>query len=167
MTAPSLFGHVAGVSGGAVTVRQSPSVASGIVIVGGKAYRIGQVGSFIRIPQGYHDLYGIVVQMGVSAVASPESAIDPGERLITVQLVGELVGGEFERGISQYPTLHDAVHIVSEEDLARIYEVEGPGQVVVGRLANAETNLATCAQCISLQIHSELISLYHFQQRSA
>lgn len=138
MTAPSLLGHVAGVSGGAVTVRQSPSVASGIVIVGGKAYRVGQVGSFIRIPQGYHDLYGIVVQMGVSAVAKPEGAIDPGERLITVQLVGELVGGEFERGISQYPSLHDEVHIVSEEDLARIYEVEGPGQVVVGRLANAE-----------------------------
>ncbi len=108
------------------------------MIVGGKTYRIGQVGSFIRIPQGYHDLYGIVVQMGVSAVASPEGAIDPGERLITVQLVGELVGGEFERGISQYPSLHDEVHIVSEEDLTRIYEVEGPGQVVVGRLANAE-----------------------------
>ena len=138
MTAPSLLGHVAGVSGGAVTVRQSPSVASGIVIVGGKTYRIGQVGSFIRIPQGYHDLYGIVVQMGISAVANPEGATDPGERLITVQLVGELVGGEFERGISQYPSLHDEVHIVSEENLARIYEVEGPGQVVVGRLANAE-----------------------------
>ncbi|WP_374453832.1 ATP-binding protein [Phenylobacterium sp.] len=121
-----------------MTVRQSPGVASGIAIVGGKAYRVGQVGSFVRIPQGYHDLYGVVVQMGVSATPDSSSSIDPGERLITIQLVGELVGGEFERGISQYPSIHDEVHIVSEENLARIYDVEGAGQVVIGRLANAE-----------------------------
>lgn len=138
MTASSLLGHVAGVSGGAVTVRQSPGVASGIAIVGGKAYRVGQVGSFVRIPQGYHDLYGIVVQIGVSPGTEAAGSIDPGERLITLQLVGELVGGEFERGISQHPSIHDQVHIVTEEDLARIYDVEGAGQVVVGRLANAE-----------------------------
>jgi DNA helicase HerA-like ATPase len=138
VTASSLLGHVAGVAGGAVTVRQSPSVASGIAIVGGKAYRIGQVGSFVRIPQGYHDLYGIVVQVGVSATDGSEAGIDPGERLITLQLVGELVGGEFERGISQYPSIHDEVHIVTEDNLARIYQIEGPGQVIIGRLANAE-----------------------------
>lgn len=134
----SLVGHVAGVSGSSVIVRQAPGVASGIAIVAGKTYRVGQVGSFVRIPQGYHDLYGVVIQVGVSAASDVPNLLDPGERLITIQLVGELVGGEFERGISQYPNVHDDVHIVTEEDLGRIYDIEGVGQIVVGRLANAD-----------------------------
>ena len=64
---PTLLGHVGAVTGAAISVRQSPGVASGIVIIGGKSYRIGQVGSFVRIPQGYHDLYGIVAEVGANA----------------------------------------------------------------------------------------------------
>lgn len=60
---PTLLGQVGAVTGAAISVRQSPGVASGIVIIGGKSYRIGQVGSFVRIPQGYHDLYGIVAEV--------------------------------------------------------------------------------------------------------
>ena len=43
---PTLLGHVGSVSGSAVSVRLSPSVASGIAIIAGKSYRIGQVSSF-------------------------------------------------------------------------------------------------------------------------
>ena len=58
-TEPTLLGHVGAVSGSQISVKQSPSVASGISIIGGKSYRIGQVGSFVRIRQGYHDIYGL------------------------------------------------------------------------------------------------------------
>jgi hypothetical protein len=48
--------------------------------------------------------------------------------------------GQFERGVSQHPTINDAVHIVTEDDLREIY---GPGDPVdfvsVGRLASAES----------------------------
>jgi len=114
-------------------------LASGIAIIGGKSYRIGQVGSFVRIPQGYHDLYGIVTEVGASA--TPEAIRqqgDCGERWMTIQLVGEIVGASFERGISQYPNVNDEVHLVTEEDLAVIYGTSDEGQVVIGRLANAE-----------------------------
>lgn len=140
MTAkPTLLGYVGAVTGGTVSVRQSPSVASGIAIIGGKSYRIGQVGSFVRIPQGYHDLYGIVAEVG--ADAAPEALRDTngrGDRWMTIQLVGEIVGASFERGISQYPNVKDEVHLVTEEDLAVIYGTQGGGQVMIGRLANAE-----------------------------
>jgi hypothetical protein len=63
---PTLLGHVGAVTGAAISVRLSPNVASGIAIIGGKSYRIGQVGSFVRIPQGYHDLYGIVAEVGAN-----------------------------------------------------------------------------------------------------
>ena len=136
---PTLLGHVGAVTGAAISVRQSPSVASGIAIIGGKSYRIGQVGSFVRIPQGYHDLYGIVAEVGANA--APEAARDPsdhGDRWMTIQLVGEIVGASFERGISQYPNVKDEVHLVTEEDLAVIYGTQDGGQVMIGRLANAE-----------------------------
>jgi hypothetical protein len=134
---PTLLGHVGAVTGSAVSVRQSPNVASGIAIIGGTSYRIGQVGSFVRIPQGYHDLYGVVSEVGVSA--TPEALRDDhGERWMTVQLVGEIVGAAFERGVSQFPSVNDAVHLVTEADLARIYGTHDDGQVVIGRLANAE-----------------------------
>jgi hypothetical protein len=130
---------VGAVTGATVSIRQSPSVASGIAIIGGKSYRIGQVGSFVRIPLGYHALYGIVSEVGASA--TPEAARDlagRGDRWLTVQLVGEVVGSYFERGISQYPSINDEVHLVTEEDLEVIYGSSSGGQVIIGRLANAE-----------------------------
>ena len=136
---PTLLGHVGAVTGAAISVRQSPSVASGIAIIGGKSYRIGQVGSFVRIPQGYHDLYGIVAEVGANA--APEAAREPndrGDRWMTIQLVGEIVGASFERGISQYPNVKDEAHLVTEEDLAVIYGTQDGGQVMIGRLASAE-----------------------------
>lgn len=57
---------------------------------------------------------------------------------MTIQLVGEIVGAAFERGISQFPSVNDEVHLVTEEDLARIYGTTDSGQVVIGRLASAE-----------------------------
>jgi len=119
---PTLLGLVGAVSGSTISVRQSPGVASGIAIIGGKSYRVGQVGSFVRIPQGYHDLYGIVAEVGANATPEAlQQVLERGERWMTVQLVGEIVGAAFERGISQYPSVNDEVHLVTEEDLARIY----------------------------------------------
>lgn len=136
---PTLLGQVGSVTGATISVRQSPNVASGIAIIGGKTYRIGQVGSFVRIPQGYHDLYGIVSEVGANATPEAQRRFDDrGERWMTIQLVGEVVGASFERGISQYPSVNDEVHLVTEQDLAVIYGSGDAGQVAIGRLANAE-----------------------------
>lgn len=94
----------------------------------------------MRIPQGYHDLYGIIADVG--ATAAPQTIADPssrGDRWMTVQLVGEIVEATFERGISQYPAINDEVHLVTEDDLARIYGTDDEGQVTIGRLAAAES----------------------------
>lgn len=140
MSAPTLLGHVGAVTGASINVRQFEGTASGIAIIGGRSYRVGQVGSFVRIPQGYHDLYGIISDVG--ATATPETLLDSGakgDRWIKVQLVGEVVEATFERGISQYPAINDQVHLVVEEDLARIYGTADTGQVTIGRLSGAES----------------------------
>ena len=137
---PTLLGHVGSVSGARVSVKQSPSVSSGISIIGGKSYRIGQVGSFVRIRQGYHEIYGLVSEAGANAApeSSKESSIEAGGRWITVHLVGEVVGTTFERGISQYPNVNDEVHLVTEANLAAIYGSNTKDHVTVGRLASAD-----------------------------
>ena len=61
-----------------------------------------------------------------------------GERWMTIQLVGEIVGVSFERGISQYPNVNDEFDLVTEKDLAVIDGTSEAGQVIIGRLASVE-----------------------------
>jgi len=137
---PTLLGFVGQVTGSSVNVRQVASVASGLAIINGRTYRIGQVGSFVRIPQGYQDLFGIVSQVGADAVPEALRNVEPhGTRWLSIQLVGESIGSAFERGISQHPAINDEVHLVTESDLHRIYGSAELGQVIVGRLASAES----------------------------
>lgn len=139
----SCLGTVQDVSGVSVSVSLNTNQESGLSFVGGRAYRIGQVGSFVKIPIGYHELYGIVSQVGASAI--PEALLQAGDtshRWLTVQLVGEAAkGGPFQRGISEYPTIEDEVHLVSERDLESIYgEFDAQNHLVkIGHIAGAES----------------------------
>ena len=136
---PTYLGTVASVSGSNVSVQLAQSVASGLSIIEGRSYRIGQVGSFVRIPQGYQDLFGIVSEVGAKA-APPDADPKLSEtgRWMQIQLVGESIGGDFERGISQYPNIGDTVHITTESNLARIYGAADFGNITIGTLSSAE-----------------------------
>ena len=140
---PTFLGTVSAVSGATVSVQLSQSVASGLSIIEGRTYRIGQVGSFVRIPQGYQDLFGVVSEAGARDGLEVQDADRPSTgRWMQVQLVGEALAGVFERGISQYPNIGDSVHLATEGNLARIYASDGFGQVVIGTLSSAESILA-------------------------
>ncbi|VVN51007.1 hypothetical protein PS685_00497 [Pseudomonas fluorescens] len=136
---PTYLGVVSAVSGATLTVKLAESLDSGFAVISGHTYRVGQVGSFVRIPQGYQDLFGVVSEVGATAapILSDISGVDSG-RWMTVQLAGETVGGQFERGLSQHPNINDSVHLVIESDLRRIYGSVGEDQVVIGHLASAE-----------------------------
>ena len=135
----TLLGHLGSVSGASVSVHLVESVASGLAIIDGSTYRVGQVGSFIRIPLGYQDLFGVVSEVGVSAAPEAlQASLKSGASWLKVQLVGEAIGNSFERGISQHPNVNDEVHLVTGNDLFRIYGESGVGQVPIGRLSSAE-----------------------------
>jgi Helicase HerA, central domain len=141
-TDPTLLGTVQDVKGATVSVSLDATTLSGLAFIRGHGYRIGQVGSFVRIPMGYIDLFGIVSQVGAGAVPERIAADQPyGYRWMTVQLVGEGTRtGDFGRGVSQYPTVGDQVHLVTEDDLVRIYgRPDSPNFVRVGHLASAES----------------------------
>ena len=141
-TNSTYLGSVQDVTGTTVRVAMIHDSLSGLTYVNGEGYRIGQIGSFIKIPIGYNYLFGIITQIGAGAVPENQIQNQPyGNRWITIQLVGEgQRTGEFQRGISQYPTVGDEVHLVSEDDLKRIYgQPDKPYFVNVGHIAGAES----------------------------
>lgn len=138
----TLLGAVKDVKGASITVALNDDTIAGLAFVSGCGYRVGQVGSFVKIALGYVELFGIVSQAGAGAVPQNISPNQPfGYRWLTVQLVGESIGGsEFRRGLSQYPTIDDDVYLVTESDLARIYgHPDSVNHVRIGHLAGAES----------------------------
>ncbi len=138
----TFLGTVQDVQGATVSVALDKDTISGLVFVDGRGYRIGQIGSFVRIPIGFNVLFGIVSQVGAGAVPEVLAASEPyGRRWLRVQLVGESQrSGEFKRGISQYPTINDEAHLVTEDDLTQIYgRPSTPNVVRVGSIASAES----------------------------
>ena len=139
---PSRLGTVEDVNGSSISVKLSESTPGGLLFVSGEAYRVGQVGGFVRIPSGYVDLFGIISQVGAGAAPGPpELTPQLGNRWLRVELVGEgRKGTKFERGISQYPSIGDSVHVATESDLKTVY---APGDedvyVAIGKVSSAES----------------------------
>ena len=136
------LGDVQDVSGTTVSISLSKESLTGFIYIDGQGYRVGQIGSFVRIPIGFNDLFGIISQVGASSVPEKQAEVQTqGNRLITVQLIGEGPrNGVFQRGLSQYPTIGDEVHLVSEKELKSIYgQPDKPYFVKLGYISNADS----------------------------
>ena len=154
---PTYLGMIAAVSGAALNIHLAESVASGLSIFKGQTYKVGQVGSFVRVPQGYQDLFGVVSEVGANAVPENLDSVDDTGRWMKVELVGEVVGGTFERGVSQYPNIGDSVHLAVEEHLRKLYDIRGQGHIVIGTLASAESIAAKVALNELVTRHSAVL----------
>ena len=154
---PTYLGTIAAVSGAALNVHLAESIASGLSIINGQTYKVGQVGSFVRVPQGYQDLFGVVSEVGANAVPESMGSVNDTGRWMKVELVGEVTSGVFERGVSQYPNIGDSVHLAVEEHLRKLYDVRGQGHVVIGTLASAESITAKVALNELVTRHSAVL----------
>ncbi|MBP8745792.1 MAG: ATP-binding protein [Syntrophorhabdus sp.] len=134
---PTLIGYVDSVKGGVVTIRLLDEVPT-FLMVDGRSYRIGQVGAFLRIPLGYTQLYAVCTLVGAAAAPSCDESISPGHRWLSGTLFGESISGVFERGVSQYPTIEDEVHLVTPQDMRVIYgSTREERAISVGHIAAA------------------------------
>jgi len=108
-------------------------------MVDGHSYRVGQVGAFLRIPLGYAQLYSVCTLVGAAAAPQrDELQGPPGHRWLSATLFGESIGGVFERGVSQYPTIEDEVHLVTPQDMRVIYgSTREERSITVGHIAAA------------------------------
>ena len=56
------IGEIDSINGNVVSVKMSDNQKSLIPIIDGIVYKVGQLGSFLKVPLGYTNLYGIVTQ---------------------------------------------------------------------------------------------------------
>src|SRR5689334_22320636 len=118
---PTLIGRVDSVKGAVLTIRLRDDVPT-FMMVNGHSYRVAQVGAFVRVPLGYTQLYAVCTIVGAASAPKEDATTSPiGHRWLSATLFGESIGGTFERGVSQYPTIDDEVHLVTPEDMAVIY----------------------------------------------
>jgi len=134
------LGQVIRVDSNAVEVEVSAEIPSAAPIINGRLYKIGQIGTFVKMPMGNITIYAIV-----SAVSDrPFGTDDDGEtrsssKFLSIQLIGEKIGdGEFEKGIGTYPTIGDEVHLVIEKDLFEIYGEQDSGSIELGKHSSSE-----------------------------
>jgi len=138
----TFIGKVRSVIGSSIAIELDENICSTLPIIQGELYRVGQIGSFIKIPFGYVDLYGVVTKAGSDAI--PERLIEQdnikfGSRWINATLIGERTGKEFERGIVQFPIADDEAHLVTSNDLKLIYgSLNEDKSIIVGRVSASE-----------------------------
>ena len=61
---PTEIGIVDSVIGNLISIRMQDVYPSNMPVIDGVVYRIGQIGSFVKIPLGYAQLYSIVIEIG-------------------------------------------------------------------------------------------------------
>ena len=160
---PTLIGQVISVMGSIVRVKIRKDTSS-LILIAGESYRVGQIGGFVKIPMGYSNLYAVCTQVG--AGITPSSApsmltaqileshiteIIDGQKWMTAVLFGEALGGKFQRGVGEYPTVGDEVHLVTSGDLELIYDHHDDTEDVlsVGTVASS-TGIPGCLNVAGL-----------------
>ena len=135
------LGKIIRVDSNVVEVEISEDIPSSSPIIEGRVYKIGQIGTFVKIPNGNVISYGLVssVSNTPSKLVDNELELNVGSRYLTVNLVGEKVGNaQFEKGIGLYPTINDEVHIVLESDLADIYGKSDLESIAIGKHSSSD-----------------------------
>lgn len=137
----TFIGFITNVDSGKIDVRISNDIPSASPIIDGIQYRIGQIGTLVRIPLGNTMLFGVVDSINISGVDQTKITLidhDLVNRNIRVNLIGEKIGrGVFQKGIGVFPTINDEVHIVTESDIKSIYDFDSTGQIELGTHASS------------------------------
>jgi hypothetical protein len=129
----TLIGHILDVQGSmflADIIEEEEGVTP-TVTIGDEDIVVGRLGSYVRVEQGSLRVIAMVTRMtetekiptGLLGVAEPDQDHEPiAARTMKLVPIGSLnQDGEFERGISQYPTTGAEVHVVPGGDLGVMF----------------------------------------------
>ena len=144
----TMIGHVVDVQGSLLvaTLVEDEQGHAPTVTIGDEDVPVGQLGSYVSVRQNEVHLIAIVTRMTEQeALASP--TIDtPGDeparlpfakRIARLTPVGSIVrGGEFERGVTQYPTTGAEVHAIGSADIALMFDRLQSKDFAVGHLSS-------------------------------
>ena len=137
------LGRIIKVDSSSVEVEISEDIPSSSPIINGKVYKLGQIGTFVKVVAGNILTFGLVESVSnTPSNINSDTVVNKGSRYLSVQLIGEKVGNKkFEKGIGLYLTINDEVHIVTDEDLFDLYgktdDTEN-GLLAIGKHASSD-----------------------------
>jgi hypothetical protein len=124
------IGNVIEVNSERVIIEVSNELNNYNIIHKGNLYRIGQVGSFVKIINGLSCLY-CVVESFSTFMQSGDNIIN--KKVINVALLGyKTIVGEFESGAKITPSIDDSAYIIDEEDVNTIFKSDVKFPVKIG-----------------------------------
>lgn len=137
------LGRIIKVDSSSVEVEISEDIPSSSPIINGKVYKLGQIGTFVKVVAGNISIFGLVESVSnTPSNINSDTVVNKGSRYLSVQLIGEKVGNKkFEKGIGLYPTINDEVHIVTDEDLFDLYgktDDSENGLLAIGKHASSD-----------------------------
>ena len=103
-------------------------------MIGMHKVRVGQVGSYMKVSDGNVDV--VVMVESLWQQKSSDGRLD---HFVRLSPLGELaLGGEFKRGVANYPTTGAELHALSTMALERIFSDTADGGYKVGKLSASE-----------------------------
>ncbi|TCK85077.1 ATP-binding protein [Albibacterium bauzanense] len=125
------IGQVIEVNTERVIVEVSNELDNYNIIHNGTLYRIGQVGSFVKIINGLSCVY-CVVESFSTYMQTGDIAIN--KKVINVSLLGfKNIKGEFESGAKITPSIADSVFLIDEDDINVIFKSDVKFPIEVGK----------------------------------
>src|SRR5437870_6005553 len=99
------------------------------------------VGRFVSIRCANSTIVAMITEVSCENLGSSEAYIASA----SVDLLGEILGGvrpKFQRGVTNYPSIGDAVDLITAEDLRTVYAPSGSDQINVGTLQQDRSVIA-------------------------
>ena len=144
----TVIGHIVDVQGDVLmaTLIEDEQGRVPTVTIGDEDVLVGQLGSYVCVKQNLVHLIAIVSRMTEQESLATPTIDTPGDaparlpfakRVARLTPVGSIIrDGQFERGVSQYPTTGAEVHAIGSEDIARMFDRFQSKGLSVGRLAS-------------------------------
>lgn len=154
-TPKTVIGHIVDVQGNLLiaTLVEDEQGHVPTVTIGDEDVLVGQLGSYVAVKQNDVHLIAIVTRMTEQEALAMPTIETPGEdtarlpfakRIARLAPVGSILEtGQFERGVSQYPTTGAEVHAICSSDVGKMFDRFQSKGLAVGSLAS-HSSLKVC-----------------------
>ncbi len=144
----TVIGHIVDVQGNLLmaTLVEDEQGRVPTVTIGDEDIMVGQLGSYVAVRQNDIQLIAIVTRMAEQEVLAAPSIETPGDetarlpfakRIARLTPVGSILpNGQFERGVSQYPTTGAEVNAIASTDVVKMFDRFQTKGLAVGTLAS-------------------------------
>lgn len=120
MDESKLIGTIFSVSNAGISIVLADTMEMDAMSYGG-SYRIGQIGSYVIIPESNRSIITTVISVRDTGATVVQQNGAVAKRVMEVQPLGTLQNGKFERGLTSLPILGSSAYATDDEDLRSIF----------------------------------------------